>query len=89
MTLLDLHSMKGTNEIEAIEFFKWCSAPVHFGINVSRVRTLLAYDSYMVISERGEPVFPLEQSLSAVQLYFYKMERKTHPSECGWDVSDH
>lgn len=20
---------------------------------------------------------------------FYKLERKTHPSECGWDVSDH
>ena len=21
--------------------------------------------------------------------FLYKMERKTHPSECGWDVSDH
>ena len=24
-----------------------------------------------------------------IDLGLYKMERKTHPSECGWDVSDH
>ena len=22
-------------------------------------------------------------------IIFYMTERKTHPSECGWDVSDH
>ena len=28
-------------------------------------------------------------SLTSKANYIYMTERKTHPSECGWDVSDH
>ena len=31
----------------------------------------------------------VEGNKTRVRSEFYMTERKTHPSECGWDVSDH
>lgn len=65
-----------TKMIDAIEFFKWCNTPIYRArensLYVLRVIPQFPeYDSYLVIDETGEPVFPRGVFLSAEEVYEY------------------
>ncbi len=57
----------------------------HYPKGIGVFTNLIFYKEF-VKEENQEYVYFLMESIRTLLLY--KAERKTHPSECGWDVSD-
>ncbi len=73
---MENNDLKNEANNQAVEFLKWCNTPVYRAIGklsfMLRIQPQFPeYNTYLVIDETGNSVFPNGKFLSAEELYEY------------------
>lgn len=75
-----------TNTSDAAEFIDWCNTPIYrvpgeLGFKLRVVAQFPEYNSYIVIDETGNSVFPREKFLTSAEVYEYWIKCKQNSNK--------